>query len=411
MGHVLGTSGGGLALLSSVCRSGIKAQGATGIPSNLTNDIFYIDFLSHELGHQFGAHHSYNGTTDDCSAERNAATAFEPGGGNTIMAYTGSICGAESIQALSDVNFHAGSIDEIVSYTRLGSGRFCSGDSTQSTLSPAVNAGSDFVIPLETPFTLSGSATDPDPGETLTLTYQWQQMDTGAATTDTTLGTDLGTNPLFKSFPSVSDGSRTFPDIDQILLNATDVAEVLPDRARTMNFRLLVKDGNGGVNHDDIKVRVTSVAGPFKILQPNLAQTLDIDLPQVVEWDTACTAELPVDCANVDILFSADGGVTFDEPPLLPNTPNNGQATVFFTQEATNARLKIRCTDNVFFDVSDVNFSTNSVSDFALGDTVDGGDSFECVAEPVPRRGGAVSVLFLMGFAILALFRVTNRRY
>ena len=406
VGHLFATVGGGLAGISNVCFENFKAQGASGLPTPLGIH-FDIDIVAHELGHQFGADHSYNGTEEFCGDARNQATAFEPGSGNTIMAYAG-ICSGENIQTFADANFHAGSIDEIVSYTRLGSGRFCSGSLPSANASPSVNAGPDVVIPLGTPFTLSAvSAIDP---ESDPLSFQWQQMDTGAATDATTFGRDLGTNPLFKSFPPVSADSRTFPQMSTLLASVTDPAEVLPTIARTMNFRLLVKDGNGGVDDDNIKVRVTGVAGPFKILQPNTSSTLDIAETQVVEWDSSCTDQAPVSCANVDILFSADGGNNFTA--LVSSTPNDGDESVIFPQTTTGARLKIMCTDNIFFDLSDVNFTIDNV---ASGNKLDltgvGGNSDECVAEPVPRRGGAVSVLFLMSFALLAMFRVANRRY
>ena len=415
VGHIFATVGGGLAALGSTCFNGFKAQGASGLPnkSSLTSDAFYIDIVAHELGHQFGANHSFNATSGACDVindfdlfgpldPRNQATAFEPGSGNTIMAYAG-ICTGENIQTFADANFHAGSIDEIVAYTRINMGSLCDTPDGTVNSSPIVNAGQDFVIPLATPFTLSGAATDP---ESDPLTFQWQQMDTGTATDATTFGTDLGDNPLFKSFPSVNTGSRTFPQMSTLLAQVTDPAEVLPTKARTMNFRLLVKDGNGGVDSDDIKVRATSVAGPFRVLQPNTAITLDITQPQIVEWDSACTDQAPVDCATVDIFFSDDGGTSFT--PLVLSTPNDGEATVNNMTQAANARLKIMCSDNVFFDVSDVNFSTSATTGATLTATGNGGNSGTCAVEPVATKrssGGSINGLFLLSFSLLAGFR------
>ena len=170
-----------------------------------------------------------------------------------------------------------------------------------------------------------------------------------------------------------------------------------------------MKDGNGGVDSDDIKVRATDVAGPFKILQPDTAITLDITQPQIVEWDSACTDQAPVNCATVDILFSDDGGSSFT--PLVLSTPNDGEATVNNMTQAANARLKIMCSDNVFFDVSDVNFSTSATAGATLTATGNGGNSGTCAVEPVATKrssGGSINGLFLLSFSLLAGFRLRS---
>lgn len=410
VGHIFGTVGGGLAQVGAVCVDDFKAQGASTVvhfnPSN--PDPFYIDIVAHELGHQFGADHSFNGTSGSCaasvddpgSAPRNGPTAYEPGGGSTIMAYTG-ICDEENIQAFSDPNFHAGSIDEVVNFTRTGLGRNCTTKIDTANIAPVVIRGDDYVIPLETPFTLTGNATD---SPTETLSYQWQQMDVGAATDATTFGTDLGTNPLFITYPSVSHGARTFPDLSGILASVNDPGEVLPKKARTMHFRLLVKDGNGGVDSDDIQVRATAVAGPFNVLQPNTSDALDIMEEHVIEWDTACTDKAPVYCSKVDILFSADGGASFSPLGSHTNTPNDGNQLVMFPQVTTSARIKIMCSDNIFFDVSDLDFTIDNVSSGnKLSLSSSDGNSSECVAERSSRirRSGALNVYFLLSFILM----------
>lgn len=389
VGHVFSTDGGGLAGLGVVCDGTYKAQGATGLASasELKSDVFYIEFVAHEIGHQFGADHSFNGSSGFCVApNRNAPTAYEPGGGSTIMSYVG-ICDEENVKTFvgsslqikqsSDDNFHATSIDEIVEYTRNGIGNSCNASLSTVNSSPTVDAGADYVIPVGTPFTLTGTATDVE-GDV--LSYQWLQMDLGTQTDATTFGTDLGDNPLFMTLPPVENGSRTIPELGTILASLTNPAETLPTTTRALNFRLLVRDGQGGVDSDNIEVRSNAVAGPFRILQPNTSAELDARQQQYVNWAPACTAIAPVNCSNVDILLSTDGGINFTE--LISSTPNDGEQQVTLSGTTTNARIKIQCSDNIFFDVSDVDFTISDNSGVKLSSmgTV---DSASCSNVPV----------------------------
>jgi hypothetical protein len=375
IGHVFSTGGGGLARLGVVCDDALKARGETG-SSDPVGDPFYIDYVAHEIGHQFNAEHSFNGTTGACAPpNRSPSQAWEPGSGVTVMSYAG-ICGSENIANNSDAVFHAGSIGEIAAFTRFGAGASCSSDGLNSTnVAPVVDAGLDYTIPGGTYFELSGSATD---AELDPLLYHWDEMDIGVATNVTTIGKDLGSNALFRSYNPGSSADRTFPSLDDVLNNAVNTkAETLPTESRTLHFRLTATDNKGGVNSDDMQVIVASNTGPFRVLQPNTGSLdLNSSSQQVVEWNAACTEQPPVNCANVDILYSGDGGTSFVS--VLDATPNDGEEPVNIPAGTTSqARIMIRCSDNIFYDISDADFSVTNGAGQALLSTGSGG-SYNC---------------------------------
>jgi len=382
IGHVFSTSDGGLANIGSACSATEKAGGATGI-DNPVGDAFYIDFLAHELGHQFGANHSYNGTTAQCgNGNRNAATAFEPGSGSTIMSY-GGICDEENVQedpdpqspdqGYMDPTFHAGSIEQILNFVQGGTGSSCPSSLATGNIAPLVDAGPDITIPGATAFNLNGTVTDANGGDI--LLHQWDQMDAGFRTDSTTYGTDLVTNALFRSFVPVGAASRSLPQLSTLLGGVPDKAETLPTTSRTLTFRLTSRDNRGGVADDDLSITVDNSKGPFAILQPNTTQTLNTLAPQVVEWNAACTEMAPINCSTVDISLSTDGGMTFNT--LLSSVPNDGeQSVVFPASTSAAARIKVACSSNIFFDIADTDFSlAQDGSGVTLTSTGNGGSN------------------------------------
>ena len=434
IGHVFTTGGGGVASLQAVCDGSIKAQGVTGLPDP-TGEIFYIDFVAHEIGHQFGAEHTFNGTTDSCLFNRSLfATTFEPGSGSTIMAYAG-ICGTENVQNAADATFHAGSISQI--------NNFVAGAGNCNTLipiapanaDPVAIAGPDRTIPLNTSFQLQGSGTDSNPGDT--LSYQWDQMDAGTATSATTLGDDLGDNALFRSYLPQPTGDRDFPALGtQVADGPIDLSEALPCSARIINFRLTVRDNKSGQATDDVRLTVDGTSGPFRIASHDTPQTIFTNSGSfIINWDVANTNSGAVSCANVDIdlLTFGAGHSEYSVTSLASMVSNNGNALINFpdpTISSSLARLRVKCSNNIFYAISDAELVITGTGNPALDvySTSDNQTFFNtfgqvfatsgtCVAAPLVIGGVAAIdvpwILFLLSLSFCARLthKVRGRQY
>ena len=372
IGHVFTTGSGGVAGLGVVC-GGSKARGTTGLP-NPTGDSFYIDFVAHEMGHQFRANHPFNGSLGNCAGgNRNGSTAYEPGSGSTIMAYAG-ICSSDDLQPHSDPFFHAISLQEINNFTS-GSGS-CSVNTENANQAPVIDTASlppaGLTIPMQTPFALKASATDAD-GED-SVTYSWEEWDLGPQA-PLTAG-DNGSSPIFRPFPPVYTGERLFPKLSTILTGTAVKGEILPTTTRTLKFRLTARDmrpGWGTTQSADISLNVVNTAGPFLVTAPAAAASWAQGSTQSVTWNVANTNVAPVSCSTVDIALSADGGQTFPYV-LASGVANSGSASITTPSIATGkARVRVRCASNLFFDISHGDFTIPAATNtYPVGGTLSG---------------------------------------
>ena len=350
IGHVFGTSGGGLAIIESLCSSNSKAKGTSGI-NNPNSESFYIDFVAHEIGHQLGATHTFNSNKGLCAGStRTSRTAFEPGSGSTIMAYTG-ICGSDNLQSNADAMFHIGSIEQIKKNITQGTGSHCGTHYQRKNRAPTVDAGRDYTIPAGTPFTLHGAASDPEDDY---LGYSWQQLDAGSRSS---VNRDLGNNALFRARLATTSPSRTFPLLNDILSHHQTKGETLPTTQRQLNFKLSVQDGNNNTSSDDVRLQVENTGSRFALDLPYSHYT--IGESSKLSWNVAKTNQAPISCNNVDITLSTDGGQSFTHL-LASNVVNKGEATVYIpnnVSESTQGRFKIACSNNIFFAISYRNFT------------------------------------------------------
>lgn len=380
IGHMFGASGGGgnAGCIGCVCvnpannNSLAKGAGITspadGIPEG---DNFDIDYVAHEVGHQLGANHTFSMSNEGTGVNK------EPGSGITIMGYAG-ITSQDLANHSIDI-FHQASIAQIQANLN---NKTCPVTTTISNATPVVNAGANYTIPISTPFALTGSATDANPGDV--LTYCWEQNDDGGSQTgaNSVARANKTTGPNWITLPATTSPTRLMPKLATILAgqnisgplpggDAGANTEALSSVSRTLNFRLTVRDNApysstspvsvGQTQFDDMVVTVTNTSGPFAVTAPNTAVTWAGNSTQTVTWSVNNTTASPVSCANVNILLSTDGGNTFSM--LLANTPNDGsQAVTIPNTPTTTARVKVEAVGNIFFDIGNANFTITAAS-------------------------------------------------
>jgi hypothetical protein len=113
----------------------------------------------------------------------------------------------------------------------------------------------------------------------------------------------------------------------------------------------------GAVAYDATTVTAVASTGPFLVTAPNTAVTWTGNTNAIVTWNVAGTTAAPISCANVDIALSTDGGFTYPSV-LATSTANDGSQSILVPNISTSsARVRVSCASNIFFDISNTNFT------------------------------------------------------
>jgi hypothetical protein len=400
--HYIAGGGSGVAGVGVVCNNTVSGGGrinARGWSSGLNQTTVAINIMTHEVGHMFNSPHTFNGLQGFCQSEfqHPINTAYEIASGTTIMSYAG-LCGSDNIQSTQDLYFHSKSLELFFNYVNsTGCSTNTSTGNTPPTVDATICAG-PYIIPISTPFELTGSGSDANNNP---LTYVWEQIDEDGNNTRPTQGF-LGSTaaasaiaPLFRSYPPSSSGfRRSFPSTSLVLANNyTNNFEPLPTVSRTLNFRLTVRDNqvpNGAYAYDNIAVTVDGTKGPLSVTAPNTAVTINAGSSSTITWAVNSTNSI---CNSVNILLSLDGGQTYPVT-LAAATANDGTQSVTFPgglSASTTARVRIEsaCVTCVrFYDVSNVNFTISSACNTVSSNI--------CNTAPVTAQEGSNALILTM---------------
>ncbi len=271
----------------------------------------------------------------------------------------------QNIQRHSDPYFHYHNIKNIANYLAT---RGCQTSEATTNQIPQVSAGEDFTIPKGTAYTLSAVATD-----TEALTYCWEQLDSGLVRTED-FGPNLLTGSTNRSLLPVANSSRTIPRMSRVLAgNLTQENPILGAAwesvslvERSLHWGVTVRDrdqtnpnGVGFVAQDDMHIQVVGDAGPFVVNSQNQSSIQWLSgANERILWEVANTDQAPINTATVSIYLSLDGGTSF--PILLAaSVPNSGSAFIQVPGNinTTQARIKIKADNNIYFAVNSTNFT------------------------------------------------------
>ena len=367
LGHLFdfGEPDGDAGFVGCICISGKKGSAYATHPfvdvygGEYRNDYFDLDYAGHEIGHQFGAFHTFAYDTEGTGVNS------EPGSGSTIMGYAG-LTGVDDLQKHGDAYFHYHSIKNILDYLDNVS---CSTNTLIETDFFTIDAGPDHIIPIGTAYELNFNPIIALEGS---YTYCWEQLDSAEITSDN-FGPNNVTGAMARSLPPSIISKRIIPNINRIISNnltqvnpsLNSAWETVPLVGRTLNWGLTVRKQTSTFNRlaqDAVKINASASAGPFIINSQNESNYLvKGGAVELIQWDVANTDKTPIGESEVVISMSTDGGVTFPIS-LADGVPNNGNAKVIIPNsiDTTKARIKVKSKNGIFFALNNVNFSIKS---------------------------------------------------
>ena len=347
IGHVFSQAGnnGNAGCIGCICVDGQKGSAFTQstVPTGVDFD---VDFVAHEMGHQYGGNHTFTQGNEGTGAN------LEPGSGSTIMGYAG-ITGATDVQPHSDPYFHYFNIEQVTAHV---ASRTCDTEAVLTQATPTANAGADYTIPSGTAFKLTGVGTVDGAGA---ITYCWEQSDIGGPGNTHPSSTDTS-GPSFRSLNPTASPTRYFPNLPMVMGGSLGVAgtpgdwEVINTVSRDYTFRVTVRDNiaGGGQNKiDDMSVTVDDSNGAFTVTSQTAASNWDAGSSETITWNVAGTNAGAVNSPNVNILFTDDNGATFTT--ILANTPNDGSQSVVVPSITTsNGRVVVESATSIFYAVN-----------------------------------------------------------
>jgi hypothetical protein len=396
VGHFFGHRGGGGSAgdVGNVCRNPANNNDATSKGAGITSpatpdqpfgDTYDIDYVAHELGHQFGGHHTMS------VIHPQSDVLIEPGSGSTIMGYAGIT--SANVQLHSDAYFHVRNIEEIQAYVN---SQNCGIVTPVANTPPTIQQLPGKTIPKGTAFVLTANATDAqnDP-----MTYTWEEYDI-SATKFNSVSAARNNGANFRSLPPIVSPSRYFPKFSNVLngtLSSTQDWETISNVPRTMNFKVTVRDNNPNTAQQQTQSSNMAVQigneGPFKVT----STTVYNNLAGAVTWDVVNTNNTPYNVQNVKIDYTTDNGTTWTV--ISPSTPNDGAEPYSFTALATNSNVKIRVSaiDNIFYAIGNATVSASAgacSSASPTGITVSGITRFSASVNWPVLQGATYSVMY-----------------